>query len=610
MLSAFAGRTTPADYTERWVSSQADGAGNGTTPTIGGTNGAWTLGQAFANATSGHLVRVMDDGTYTLIAGLSAVNSGGNQYIVLVGHDNQNGPNANNGRPIINCNGYAIDMANRTTWWLERLRIQNGPATPSPVITNSRAYHWDLELTAAKCGIAGGAYFLVAGCNFHDMGDAGAPNSCYAVQGGTPLIIDSLFINIAGSAAKSPYTSNRLTVIGCHFQNVNPRALNDIGIGSLSALNTFYNCATAILASDGARQDIMNIITNATVGIEASSTKATSVALQNVLYGNTSDATGKLVNVAPITADPKLLNPPADLRPHPTGAAYNLEFASPLTATNRINAGCYQGQGYAGPWSDPTMHVIALNEPSATARQVLFRLVSSADGQTPISGLIAEEIGISLTKPGGTPGTISHPDITDIGNGWYRYSLEPSHVDAAGTALLRATHPTALAAEVHVLISPVITDAARAAAGIAAIGTPNVSVKSPFVADGEWELQAGDDYTGEAAILKTWHNYDGHDPAGAHLLVIVTDAADYESGGAAPAILSKDLGAIITATLEDDGSVTLSAAIALTKEEVNSLSPTPPADRFAYYYQIALETPTAQRTTLERGRLTVWAAAD
>jgi hypothetical protein len=605
MHRVFRTDNVPSGYTVRWVSSLADGNGDGTTPTIGGANGAWTLAQAVANATAGLLIRLQDDGTYTLTADLSILIAATTAHIVLTGADNQNGPNANGGRPLIDCNNYKINFLNKTGWWLEHLQIDNGPADGTPMLASAlQITCWDVVFANSVSGISANRTFSVVGCTFTNLGDPNNPSNATAVNG-PAVVIGSLFQDVDGNAIKNTSTTTPCTVLFCHFANVALAAIRDAAPMSTSLQNTFYNCATAIEHAGGYRVDLLNLITNCAIGVAGSPTLPIAIELLTAYHQNTLNVSGLAIDREPITADPRLLNPPSDLRPGPTGAAWNVDPLFPMPSTNRLNCGCYQGQSFKGSWSKPIMQIIALNETEAARRLIPFRLVAAADGQTPITGATPT---LQLTKPGGSPTTIT-PTVAEIGDGWYRIALAAEDVDTAGTLLLRATATGALASEIEILCTPAITDAARAAAGLAALGTPTVTVKSPFVADGHWEIQEGDDYTGLAAILRTWRNYAGHDPAGADLYVIITSAADYEAGNPTPA-LTKNLGDIIVSTVEDDGSITLSAAISLTEAEVNSLSPTPPADRFAYYYQIALETPGGDRTTLERGRLTVWGATD
>ncbi len=606
MLPVFADQQPPG-YDIRWVSSLADGNGNGTSPTIGGANGAWTLAQAFANATVGQLCRVMDDGTYQLAATLVAANLGGTKYIVLAGHDNQNGPNSNHGRPRIDLHGYYINMNTRTGWWLENLEITNGPNDAYGSLRSCRNIFWNCTFSSMSAGVHGG-WFALFGCRFHSLSYQSDPAMAFACNG--PMAaIGCTFENLDANGLLNIAVGNRLIVIGCLFRNISQAAICDAGTGSIIALNTFYACNVAVQQTAGAQQITLNILAACTTALAGSATQAGTLAAgQNVFHGNTADTSQDVVNSNPITADPQFIAAPDDLRPGPTGAAFNLNPQHPFPAPHRCNAGAYQGQAYAGPWSQPHMREIALNEPSPSKRDILFHLLSATDGQTPLI-LPPDDIVITITLPGGAPSNVPHPAITDLDQGWYRLALTPAQVATPGLLLLTATAPGAINAHVEVLITSTPTDAARAAAAAAAIGTPNISVKSPFPASGEMQIQRGDDYTGEAAILRTWRNYAGHEPTGARLLFIATPAPDYEGGTPIP-VLQKDFGDILSATIEPDGSTTLAAALEFTEAEIAMLAPTPPANELAYYYQIALETQAGLRTTLERGRLTAWAAAD
>lgn len=180
-------------YTLRWVASNAEGTGDGTGSGVGaGAGNSWTLAQAMASAVAGHQVMVQDDGTYTLAADHNPAANGDTTsgFIVWAGTGNQNGADANGGRPLIDCNSgaFSFGVGDTTTWW-ENVEVANSTVNGMEIGLYSVVYNISSHNhTSDGIQVDAGAWIIACRCfsngvygiNFTSSRGKALYNSCYS----------------------------------------------------------------------------------------------------------------------------------------------------------------------------------------------------------------------------------------------------------------------------------------------------------------------------------------------------------------------------------------------------------------------------------------------
>ena len=120
-----------------------------------------------------------------------------------------------------------------------------------------------------------------------------------------------------------------------------------------------------------------------------------------------------------------------------------------------------------------------------------------------------------------------------------------------------------------------------------------------MTADQDVEIQAGDDYSaaGENRLSWTEASYTGPDLSAASVEFRCMPTAEYEAGSGTVALT-------VAGTISVDGT-TNTYYVALTAAQTAALSPTPPADRKAYTYDLRVTLATGQIITKAIGSMTV-----
>lgn len=135
------------------------------------------------------------------------------------------------------------------------------------------------------------------------------------------------------------------------------------------------------------------------------------------------------------------------------------------------------------------------------------------------------------------------------------------------------------------------------------IGSVAVQVTSPVAEDGTVDVVEGDDYKGSLALSWTFEDWAGPamtSGAAVELLIMTTSAYEAGTGTAAKTVVGDFSvnGTTVTITAE------------LTSAETAALGPTPPADAFAYTYQIRCTASGGEIFTPALGAMTVMRRVD
>ena len=82
--------------------------------------------------------------------------------------------------------------------------------------------------------------------------------------------------------------------------------------------------------------------------------------------------------------------------------------------------------------------MIAVSEPTAARRQVIFKLVDRTDNSTPETGITLTVGGseVEISKNGAAFGT-SAGTAAEVGGGYYSYQFTTGEVDTAGSVRLK-----------------------------------------------------------------------------------------------------------------------------------------------------------------------------
>lgn len=112
-------------YTAHFVGS----SGSDTYPNATNSSTPCSLATAVSSAAPGDLVLIMDDGTYSIGGNINfAAGGAGSAWVVVAGTGNQNGADANNGRPLLQASGMSANediIGNASTGyqWFENLEV-------------------------------------------------------------------------------------------------------------------------------------------------------------------------------------------------------------------------------------------------------------------------------------------------------------------------------------------------------------------------------------------------------------------------------------------------------------------------------------------------------
>ena len=126
-----------------------------------------------------------------------------------------------------------------------------------------------------------------------------------------------------------------------------------------------------------------------------------------------------------------------------------------------------------------------------------------------------------------------------------------------------------------------------------------ITITSPVTSDQDVEITAGDDFSSAGSNRLTWTeaDYTGPDLSAATVTFRCQLTSLYEAGAGAVALE-------VAGTISIDGT-TNTYYVALTAVQTAALSPTPPADKKAYTYDLTVTLATGETITKAVGAMTV-----
>lgn len=293
-------------WTERYVRSDADGTGDGTTDANSGANGSWTIGQAITNAAAGIRINVKN-GTYSssvlhsfAVAGTSASPIWWRGFNSTIGDLDGVADSTNFPYFSYTSNGYFGMTAEYN--WFENLRITSSTATAargtfylaggSGIVKNCKIrYTGTTTVNAAIVGTGASDTSYIIGCHIESTYNASGhvtvtmPSNgrwtmvrCYVKggydclrldQGGivygnifdsparhciiidaseTSTIVQNTFYNAASSgiAIFSPDTAGGILIAGNVFHTMGARGITSTDVHPCAIVdrNVYYNCTS------------------------------------------------------------------------------------------------------------------------------------------------------------------------------------------------------------------------------------------------------------------------------------------------------------------------------------------------------------------------------
>lgn len=218
----------------RYVRADADGAGNGTTSSVGGPNGAWTWAQFLADLpVSGDDYHIKGPFTYTLAAKLDFWSGGATQPIIIEGWNTTPGDNPTGAdRPRIACGMWEFDLGGYTYFKNFRITISDRSGCysdgPSTIVMNCSSDNSGPGWPAAFSGFGG--VWIDCDATSRDSGFrcSGKVIGCYTYD--SDIGIDSM-----GTAY----------IRGCILENCIDGIWDSLmGAGTVIQENTFYDCSS------------------------------------------------------------------------------------------------------------------------------------------------------------------------------------------------------------------------------------------------------------------------------------------------------------------------------------------------------------------------------
>jgi hypothetical protein len=299
-----------------------------------------------ANAAAGHVVRIQDDGTYSITTNKGPTNSGTNSgFIWFVGYANQNGANSNGGRPIIDAQSNSITAlgdASKSRIAFENLKVINAATAGMAVGDYSIAYN--IQATACGDGIVGGTGSTVSrviGCECWSNTINGI-KMVYAGQ----VLFNHCYLNTNYGILNSGQ------LMACAFNTVHNNTAGGIYEGSYLhcyLFNTIYANGSGkkgLFLDHVGGTAIGNLVSGQTgtggIGINVG---INGLALHNHFYNNTANTDTNPAIAGTTTGDPAFINTGTyDFGLGDLSAAINLEIGSPMVRNPFMDRGAVQKQ--------------------------------------------------------------------------------------------------------------------------------------------------------------------------------------------------------------------------------------------------------------------------
>ena len=243
----------------RYIRSDADGAGNGTTSTVGGPNGAWTWNQMQADDANYGDTYYLKSGTYTLTADFESGSGLGSAPVIFEGWDVTPGDNPiGNNRPLIAAGGYECSIGQCT-------HCRNMRFTSSYFL----GVFGDGQVIFTNCSAVNSASALSYAAAFGGRGvwincDASSNYIAFEVIG--PVIGCLAYNSPSGIQARRGLAYGNI-LYNCSFAGVNIWPFTEFD-GTFVQNNTFWSCDHGVHGRDDHMNAILsNIFDHGNIGV-------------------------------------------------------------------------------------------------------------------------------------------------------------------------------------------------------------------------------------------------------------------------------------------------------------------------------------------------------